>query len=155
MRDYLRLLRVHQYSKNVFILFPLFFAGEITDAGRVVSGLLALAAFSAAASAIYIINDCRDAPFDREHPRKMNRPIASGRISVARALWMATGLLLAGLAGMYALGTGALMFLLAYLGINVAYTLGLKHITFAMAAYPDEKFESPERVLDWVEDQLR
>jgi hypothetical protein len=34
-------------------------------------------------------------------------------------------------------------------------TLGLRQIRFAVAAYPDEKFESPERVLDWVEDQLR
>ncbi|MBW2262147.1 MAG: hypothetical protein JRG91_09260 [Deltaproteobacteria bacterium] len=34
-------------------------------------------------------------------------------------------------------------------------TLGLKEIGFAVAAFPDEKFESPERVLDWIEDQLR
>ena len=34
-------------------------------------------------------------------------------------------------------------------------TLGLTEIRFSVAAYPDEKFEAPERILDWVEDQLR
>jgi len=34
-------------------------------------------------------------------------------------------------------------------------TLGLRNITFIEASYPDERFTSPEQVLDWAEDRLR
>ena len=64
---------------------------------------IGFAAFSLSASAIYALNDCRDAPQDRQHPRKKNRPVAAGRISERAALTMAlalavlsAGILLAG-----------------------------------------------------------
>ena len=34
-------------------------------------------------------------------------------------------------------------------------TLGMQGLSFTVAAYPSDMFESPEGVLDWVEDQLR
>lgn len=129
MRDYLRLLRVHHYSKNIFIILPLFFAGQITDLTRVLIALKAFIAFSAVASAVYILNDLRDAQFDREHPKKKDRPIPSGRISMPRALGIAAVLLLAGLAGMYLTDTRAFMIMLLYFAINLSYSFGLKHIS--------------------------
>ena len=78
---------------------------------------------------------CRDAPQDRQHPRKKNRPVAAGRISEKAALTMAlalaalsTGILLAG-RGMIAQFGAAAATLAAYLLMNVCYTVfGLKHV---------------------------
>jgi len=129
MRDFLRLLRVHQYSKNAFIILPLFFAGEIMDPAGLLQALKAFASFSLLASAVYILNDCKDAPFDREHPIKKDRPIPSGRISVPKAMGIATALLLAGCVGMFLTHRDAFMVMLLYFTINLLYTFGLKHIS--------------------------
>lgn len=128
MRDYFNLLRVSQYSKNLFILLPLFFAGEMTDMPKLLCALKGFAAFSLLASAVYVVNDCIDASFDRVHPRKMTRPIASGRVARANALAFAAVLLGVGLVLMYAIGESAFFVVLVYLGINLAYNAGLKHM---------------------------
>jgi 4-hydroxybenzoate polyprenyltransferase len=100
--------------------------------------LLAAVAFSLTASAVYILNDLRDRDQDLTHPKKKLRPIAAGTISPTSATVV---LILVGLIG---LALGALVsirvvvILLAYVVINVAYSLGLKHVVvldvFAIAA---------------------
>ncbi|WP_409222833.1 UbiA family prenyltransferase [Chitinophaga sancti] len=63
----------------------LFFAGEIFDLSRFFSVLIGVISFSLVASSIYIINDIIDVKFDKLHPEKCKRPIASGEISVLNA----------------------------------------------------------------------
>lgn len=128
MRDLLRLLRVHQYAKNFFILCPLFFAGQINDLPLVGVSLMAMVFFCLTASSVYILNDVRDAEFDRQHPRKQNRPIASGRVKPPAALALGAVLLIAGLLGMYLLNRQAGLILIGYIALNVGYSLWLKHI---------------------------
>ena len=102
---------------------------------KMAAAAIGFAAFSLSASAIYALNDCRDAPQDRQHPRKKNRPVAAGRISERAALTMAlalavlsAGILLAG-RGMIAQFGAAAATLAAYLLMNVCYTVfGLKHV---------------------------
>ena len=55
-------------------------------------GAFGFGAFWLCAGGIYANNDCRDAPQDRQHPRKKNRPVAAGRISERAALTMALAL---------------------------------------------------------------
>ena len=78
MKKYLYLMRVHHYIKNILIFMPLIFSGNLTDRRKFTATLLGMIAFSLVTSAVYIINDIRDAEKDRMHPTKKNRPIASG-----------------------------------------------------------------------------
>lgn len=136
IRDGLALMRPWHSCKNGLIFLPLFFHGSIFSAPeKMAAALVGFLAFSLSASAIYALNDCLDAPQDRQHPRKKNRPVAAGRISEQAALVLALALVLA--AGGILLGGRSLIAqfvpaagtLAVYLLINVAYTVfGLKHV---------------------------
>ena len=126
--DIIKLLRPHQYIKNLFILLPLFFALKITDTGLLTNAFIAFIAFSLTASAVYILNDYHDIEEDRQHPKKKNRPLASGAISKAEALGIMTLLFVAGFGLMAMLSLQAAIILLAYVVMNIAYSLYLKHI---------------------------
>ncbi|MDO4570043.1 MAG: UbiA family prenyltransferase [Planctomycetia bacterium] len=93
--DILRLIRVKHWVKNVFVIFPLFFSGELLD-GDVSSDIfrasLAFLSFCLWSSAIYVLNDIVDVERDRAHPRKQNRPIASGQVSVWTASFLGVAL---------------------------------------------------------------
>ena len=82
----IKLIRVHQYIKNLFIFLPLFFAAKITNLELLSYALIAFIAFSATSSAIYIINDYFDFELDKQHPKKKFRPLASGEINKQKAL---------------------------------------------------------------------
>ena len=129
LRGLIRLARPHQYLKNLFVLLPLFFGWKLTDEPAVWSALAAFAVFCLAASCVYVFNDLRDAPQDREHPTKKNRPIASGLVSPGMAWGFLTVLAGAGLALTPLVpGRAFGLIVLAYVVINVAYSLGVKHM---------------------------
>ena len=126
----LRLLRPEQWLKNGFVLAPLFFSGGALNRDALIAALGAFAAFCFLASAVYVFNDIHDLDADREHAKKKTRPLPSGQVSVGLA-WALVPVL-AGLAGAIAMATGLpVMFYAAggiYAGVNIAYTLGLKHV---------------------------
>jgi len=127
MRAYLKLLRPHHWTKNGFCLAGLAFGGHLRDPEAWTLALACLGVFCAGASAIYIINDILDLEHDRQHPRKKNRPLASGAVGIPAALVIA--LILAGGAGYGAwlLGPRVLACLCGYLVNNLAYSVVLKH----------------------------
>ena len=86
MKKYLYLMRVHHYIKNILIFMPLIFSGNLTDRRKFMATLLGMIAFSLVTSAVYIINDIRDAEKDRMHPTKKKRPIASGAVTPVHAV---------------------------------------------------------------------
>ena len=122
------LMRPHQYVKNLFIFLPLFFAGEITDISLDLRALVAFIAFSICASAVYILNDLRDVEADRQHPRKMHRPLASGAVSTRSAVILMLVLVIAGFILMETLSREAAEILAAYVVMNIAYSFYLKHV---------------------------
>lgn len=131
----LRAMRPHQWVKNVFVLAALVFAGGVAEgAGRevhVVPVLLAVAAFCLGSSAIYLLNDVLDVESDRAHPGKCKRPIAAGQLSVSAALSAAGISAAAAIALAFWAGgepVPVMWVLFAYLGLNLAYTLRLKHV---------------------------
>lgn len=134
MRDFVALLRPHQYIKNVFVLMPAFFAGQMTDPGVFLSAFAAFVAFSMSASACYVLNDWVDIEQDRLHPTKKNRPLASGAISPRRGLQMAGVLVVVGASAMATLSLPALGVLAAYLVMNAAYSWRLKHVAIVDVA---------------------
>ena len=122
------IIRPKQYIKNIFILLPLFFAGQITNSELLVNALVAFVAFSLSASAVYIINDYRDIKDDRKHPKKKFRPLASGSISKNIALSLMVILLIIGFTLMAIISTNALAILGIYVILNISYSLKLKRI---------------------------
>lgn len=127
-----RLLRVKQWTKNIVVFAAFIFAlgdrHQSLNAWEFWKVCLAAAAFSLVSSAVYILNDWRDAPQDRLHPLKKYRPIAAGTVSASAALTTATILLAMGLGGAARLGSALLAIIGGYVLLQIAYTLKLKHI---------------------------
>ena len=124
----IKLLRPHQYIKNLFIFLPLFFAMKITDTGLLTNAIIAFIAFSLTASAVYILNDYHDIEEDKQHPKKKNRPLASGAITKSQAFIIMSILFVVGFSLMASLSLKATAILAAYVLMNIAYSLYLKHI---------------------------
>ncbi|MDD2520602.1 MAG: decaprenyl-phosphate phosphoribosyltransferase [Kiritimatiellae bacterium] len=129
---WLRLLRIKQWTKNAVVFAAFVFAlgdrNQDLSAWELWKVCLAALAFSLVSSAVYILNDLRDAPQDRLHPVKKNRPIAAGAVARAPALGAAAVLLAAGLGGAGRLGTDLLAVIGGYLVLQGFYTLWLKRI---------------------------
>lgn len=128
MKAWIKLLRPHQWLKSGFVFVGLLFGHAWRDPQLVGQVLLAAAAFSLAASAVYVGNDLVDRERDRQHPKKCMRPLASGAVTVASAF--AVGILCLVVAGGLAwlASPWVLAIIAAYLLLNVGYTLGLKHV---------------------------
>ncbi|MBP9146402.1 MAG: decaprenyl-phosphate phosphoribosyltransferase [Thermoanaerobaculia bacterium] len=124
----LRSLRPAQWVKNLFVLVPLVFAHRLDRVDLALRSAAAFAAFCAAASAIYLLNDLRDREADRLHPVKRLRPIAAGLLGAPAALAAAVLLAAAALAVAWRLGPGFSTCLGIYLVLNVLYSLGLKRL---------------------------
>ena len=132
LRTLLRLLRVKQWTKNAVVFAAFVFAlgdrQQDLAAWELWKVCLAALAFSLVSSAVYVLNDLHDAPQDRLHPIKKNRPIAAGEAGPVLALGWAAALLAVGLAGAWRLGPGLLAVLGSYLALQIVYTLGLKRL---------------------------
>jgi len=125
---YWQALRPQQWVKNAFVWAGFLFARDWHDttlAGHVGA---AFAAFCLMASAVYIGNDWIDREADRAHPVKRDRPIAAGRISGGIAASMSIALGVAAFAIAAWVGLDLVAVLLAYVALNVAYTLALKRV---------------------------
>lgn len=128
MKSYIQLLRPHQYLKNVFIFFPLFFALKFLDFHLLGRVAIVSACFCLVASAIYILNDYFDIEADRNHPTKKDRPMASGAVPVSHGLIMMVALLVIGSVGIFLVSEDALILTVIYVVNNLFYSFKLKHI---------------------------
>ncbi len=129
MKSYLKLIRVHHYIKNLLVFVALACSGQLLNLDKLKSGIFAFIAFCAISSVVYIINDIRDREKDKNHPTKCNRPIACGKISVKKAVLLAT--ILFAIAVLFSYLTFSVAFfalLILYFLLNLAYSFGLKNI---------------------------
>jgi decaprenyl-phosphate phosphoribosyltransferase len=124
-RALLAAMRPRQWVKNGVVLAAPVFALRF-DVHTVVFGGLALLAFCAVSSGIYLVNDAIDAPADRLHPTKRRRPIASGELAVPVAIAGAVVLLGGGVAIAFGAGTSLGVAAAVYVALSVAYNAGLK-----------------------------
>jgi 4-hydroxybenzoate polyprenyltransferase len=122
------LFRVHQYVKNIFVLAPLFFVGEMGDLDKLQLALLAFLGFCFASSAVYILNDYLDVEEDRKHPVKRYRPLASGDISKRIAVVLMLLLWPMALLVAWVSSASVLWIVSCYMILNVLYSVKLKHI---------------------------
>lgn len=120
-------MRVYQWSKNLLVLAALIFAKQVMVPDQVLKSLLAFTAFCLAASATYIFNDYLDIEKDRSHPKKRNRPLASGALSVHAAYVLIIVLFASSVALAYSIRLPFLLSLLFYIVLTITYSLWLKH----------------------------
>ncbi len=129
LKAVVRTTRPRQWPKNLLVFAAPLAGDTIGRRDGFWYALVATAAFIAASSAVYMINDVVDAERDRSHPYKKFRPIAAGRLpawhAVVLAVFFVLGALGAGLAIGEPLLTGAIAI---YLVISFLYSAGLKHV---------------------------
>jgi 4-hydroxybenzoate polyprenyltransferase len=122
-----RLLRPHQWTKNLLCFLPGFCAGVSLDRSRLAAALLTFAAFCLGSSFAYILNDLQDIEGDRAHARKRHRPLAAGTLSRIQAIGVAVVMLALAVGAASLVSTTVLALLLGYMILNVAYSFRLKH----------------------------
>ncbi|QIK54270.1 decaprenyl-phosphate phosphoribosyltransferase [Dysgonomonas sp. HDW5B] len=128
---YLKLLRIHQWVKNLFVFAPIFFSFSFLNLEALINALYAFIGFSFIASSIYIINDWKDIELDRQHPTKKERPLASKDISVRNAFMVCIALLILGFSTyLFILKNDiAAILLFFYFVLNVFYCFKLKQLS--------------------------
>lgn len=131
MKRWVTLLRCKHWLKNLLVLFPAIFSGQIGDPAVLLATIAAFFAFCLASSGIYVFNDVRDVEDDCKHPLKKLRPIASGEVSIRSANVASCVCLIASivLTVLFAWEiTLSLIILVGYIGLNIAYSAGAKHV---------------------------
>lgn len=130
LKNILALIRPKHYIKNGLIFIPLFFSGTFFNLNNLVTLLLAFVAFCAVASIVYVVNDIRDRDRDRLHPKKKNRPIASGAISVRQAIVIVCilAIIAVGFSIWANMPIYGYLILGIYLVVNILYSFGLKNL---------------------------
>ena len=124
--DYVRAARPHQWLKNLLIFVPVLAGHKVGEPFEVMQSIYAFVAFSLCASSVYLLNDLMDLPADRSHPRKRNRPFASGDISLLRGVAMIPLLLLPSVALALYLGPIFSAVLAGYYALTLLYSIRIK-----------------------------
>ncbi len=124
--DLFRLLRPHQWVKNVLVALPLLASHRLSEWPLIGATIATFAVFCLIASGNYILNDLLDIDADRRHPTKRNRPIASGAVTIPRAIQMVIVLLAVGIVGAASISLNVLLVMLGYLALANLYSFWLK-----------------------------
>lgn len=128
MKNIIKLLRPHQYIKNIFVFAPLFFSFTFITTD-IINTSIVFVLFSLIASSIYVLNDYMDIEEDKQHPKKKYRPLASGKLNKNTAKLLIVILSSVSLISAYFINKDLFIVLLMYFILNIAYSLKLKHIT--------------------------
>lgn len=119
-------LRIHQWLKNTLIFVPLLVSGMFFNLNNIITSFSAFISFSFLASATYIFNDLLDLEADRSHPRKKERPLASGKISIFNAIIASVMLILFSLIIALSTSNYFSLILLIYLILTLTYSFKIK-----------------------------
>jgi decaprenyl-phosphate phosphoribosyltransferase len=121
--------RPRQWPKNLLVFAAPLAGATLGRANGFGYALTAFVAFTAASSAVYLINDVMDAERDRLHPSKRLRPIASGRLPRRAAVGLAVAAVIVALLLSLAIGEPRLAGVIsAYITMSLLYSFGLKHV---------------------------
>jgi len=120
-------LRPRQWVKNLFVFAGLIFGQRLFTAAAGPAAAT-FVVFCALSGAMYLLNDVADRDKDRLHPRKRERPVASGRLPVGVAVAVAVALIAASLAACAAISWRLAAVAAAYATLLAAYSAWLKHL---------------------------
>ncbi|PJA99139.1 MAG: decaprenyl-phosphate phosphoribosyltransferase [Ignavibacteriales bacterium CG_4_9_14_3_um_filter_30_11] len=138
IKSCLKLLRIPQWIKNLFVLVPLIFSKQLFNVSSFKDASFGFLLFCLVSSIVYIINDIIDIESDRQHHEKKHRPLATGKIKTSNAIILA--ILLIAIAGIlsFKVNISFILLLLSYLALNLIYSFSFKHIVildiFSIAA---------------------
>lgn len=121
-------MRPKQWVKNIVLFAGLIFSRNFFDAQKFLFVFAGAVVFCLASSAIYLINDVFDAPMDRKHPVKKNRPVASGQLSPVAAHVIGWTILAWSVLSAFFLNRNFGAALLAYLVLQFLYSVALKNV---------------------------
>ena len=129
--DYLNLIRIRQWYKNLVIFLALFFSGNLFSIELISISALGFLALGLVSSGNYILNDLADIKKDQNHPEKRYRPLAAGKTKPISAVFLALLLFLLGISLAVWLGNSFLIIVLIIIFLTQTYTFFLKRIVLA------------------------
>ncbi len=122
-------MRCHQWLKNLFVFAAPVFGQQLLIAEKFLIVCIAFIAMCMASSAAYLFNDLKDLEYDRVHPKKRERPLASGRLRARTAIVALIALAALSLLLAFSfMPMAAGITLLSYLILNILYSLWIKYI---------------------------
>ncbi len=124
----LKSLRPRHWTKNLFLFAGIIFSKNLFNLDYLLKVIFAFFVFSLISSCGYIINDLRDIERDRLHPKKAQRPIASGKLPISLAIIAVVILLPLSLLLAFLLEKKFFLAALLYIFLDVIYTLSLKNV---------------------------
>lgn len=128
LKNWFKLLRIHQWSKNALLFFPVLAAHEINDLGKLRSAGFGFLAMGTVASATYILNDFLDLNSDRTHATKRLRPLATGIIPISSGLKALLGLFAVGFFLATFVSHAFVWLLFGYVFCSLLYSIRLKRL---------------------------
>jgi 4-hydroxybenzoate polyprenyltransferase/phosphoserine phosphatase len=130
-----KLMRPHQWAKNLLVAVPLLTAHHYGDAHAVAATILAFIAMCIVASAIYVVNDLLDVHADRRHPTKRMRPLSAGTLPLGWAMATLPPLAMAAIVVSTTLPPAFGVALAGYAVAAIAYSLAVKHVAWLDALW--------------------
>lgn len=127
-KAYIKLLRPKQWIKNFFVFAALLFSRNIDKPSYIITAAAAFTAFCITSSAVYIFNDLLDIEKDRKHPRKKNRPLASGALRKGEAVTFLLLLIPIAVYVAFSINFSFGLTVVLYFVNNILYTLYIKHM---------------------------
>lgn len=128
LSEWRRMLRVHQWMKNLLLFVALFASHQLGNGEAWLALAVAFISFNLCASSVYIANDLFDLDSDRQHPRKRSRPFASGRVPIWIGVALAPALLLISVLLAWQVGNQFLFWMLFYFVLTCVYSWSLKRL---------------------------
>lgn len=126
--DYAKFIRLHQWLKNLLLFVPIVAAHELSNVHKWALLIGAFFSFSLCASFVYILNDLFDVENDRSHPKKRERLLANGQVSIPRGILIALCMLLLSILIAINLAPAFQICLLVYFSATCLYTILVKRI---------------------------
>lgn len=124
----LRLVRIKQWIKQLFVFAPLIFSLNLFDLRMLSLTLAAFFSFSLVASSIYVINDIVDIDRDRLHPQKKKRPLPAGELSISKACVIGIVCLIFGVTLGLAINPMVIAIVIGYAILNLFYSFWAKNV---------------------------
>jgi 4-hydroxybenzoate polyprenyltransferase len=123
-----RALRIHQWTKNLIVYFPLLLSPFALNVDALMATGLGFIILGFVASGCYLINDMADLTADRRHRSKRDRPLASGALPIQHAAIAAPLLIFGGVIAAFVLSPPFAGGLLLYVATTLSYSLRLKRV---------------------------
>lgn len=130
VKTILQEFRVHHWTKNILIFFPVIISETQITSNVVINCLLCFISFSLIASAIYMLNDIIDYNRDLLHPFKKNRPYAAGKIKKLTLIYNIIIFVIIGIFISLSLSYEYFFIIIVYISLNIIYFFFLKKIIF-------------------------